>query len=184
MVCALQWVNLCLELPSLISELFPGHTHKSLESLVVGGACQLRRVFTLRDRPSGSQDGSLISGGGDIPKACQMTVDHTPIPTQVIRSTQDEVLRYFVPFLPSGLGVWRIMSQDTCVTCYLFQVMSSVTNSNQPQGAAKSGDILSGDDYNTYYIPSLLPLSLSLSLQLLLLEANHRLLRAPGNSND
>ena len=85
MVCVLQWVNLCLELPSLINELFPGHTHKSLESLVVGGACQLRRVFTLRDRPSESQDGSLVSGGGDIPKACQMTLDHAPIPTQVIR---------------------------------------------------------------------------------------------------
>ena len=83
-------MNACFDLPSLVAELFPGHTHKSLESLVVGGACQIRRVFTMRDRPRESRQGSDLvseSGARDIPSACQMTIDHTPIPTQVYIDT-------------------------------------------------------------------------------------------------
>ena len=66
-----------------MAELFPGHAHKSLESLVVGGACLLRRVFTMRERPRGSNE--VVSEGGvrDIPEACQMMIEHIPISTQV-----------------------------------------------------------------------------------------------------
>ena len=85
-VCC-QWCNVCFDLSSLVTELFPGHTHKSLESLVVGGACQLRRVFTLRERPrdSDSCHEDLVSEDGtrDIPTACQLTIDHKAIPTKV-----------------------------------------------------------------------------------------------------
>ena len=66
-----------------MTELFPSNSYKSLESLVVGGACLLRRVFTMRERPRGSDE--LVNEGGarDIPTACQMTIEHTPIPTHV-----------------------------------------------------------------------------------------------------
>lgn len=76
----IQWVNVCLDLPSLVTELFPGHTHKSLESLIVGGTCQLRRVFTMSERPI--SDVVSETRARDIPKACQMFIDHSPIPTQ------------------------------------------------------------------------------------------------------
>ena len=66
-----------------MAELFPSNTYKSLESLVVGGACLLRRVFTMRERPRESNELVNEDGARDIPQACQMTITHTPIPTHV-----------------------------------------------------------------------------------------------------
>ena len=110
MSCDLQWLNLCFDLPSLVAELFPGHTHKSLESLVVGGACQLRRIFTMRDRPKEGDDVVSVGRARDIPETCQLLIDHTPISTQV--TSHD-----FITCSPH--------------TCRVIQVVSSVTNDNQ-----------------------------------------------------
>ena len=64
-----------------MAELFPGHTHKSLESFGVGGACLLRRVFTMRECPRDDVVG--VSVAGEIPQACQMVINLSPIPTHV-----------------------------------------------------------------------------------------------------
>lgn len=86
-----EWCNICFDLSSLVTELFPGHTHKSLDSLVVGGACQLRRAFTMKERPRDSYHGDddLITAG-DIPTACQLMINNKPIITKVISSVTND----------------------------------------------------------------------------------------------
>lgn len=58
-----QWLNLCLDLSSLVSGLFKASPFKSLEWLCLGGSCSLRRVFTLKTTP-------LPGADCDLPKSC------------------------------------------------------------------------------------------------------------------
>ena len=79
----LQWLNLCLDLSSLVSGLFKGQTFKSLEGISIGGSCMLRRLFTLRSCPQatlGSREEGATEG---IPRACQMPGGSVAVETQV-----------------------------------------------------------------------------------------------------
>ncbi|XP_009861820.3 protein CFAP20DC [Ciona intestinalis] len=45
------WMNLCLDLESIVSDIFPNQTFKSLEEFTLQGNYKLRRVFTMKQRP-------------------------------------------------------------------------------------------------------------------------------------
>ncbi|TPX37651.1 hypothetical protein SmJEL517_g00772 [Synchytrium microbalum] len=45
------WVNLVIDLSSLISETLRGQTFRSLDAIHVTGSFKLRRIFTLKDKP-------------------------------------------------------------------------------------------------------------------------------------
>ena len=45
------WLNLCLDLPSFVSESFKGHSFHALESVTVCANCRLRRIFSMRGQP-------------------------------------------------------------------------------------------------------------------------------------
>lgn len=67
----LQWMNLCLDVFSLVKELFKGPSFKTLDCLVIGGTFSLRRIFTTKCRPP-SMDGDFQHGVVEsIPKCCQ-----------------------------------------------------------------------------------------------------------------
>ena len=79
----------------------------------------------MRDRPRESRQGSDLvseSGARDIPSACQMTIDHTPIPTQVL-------LYRHLPYL----------THTSCAYHVTLQVMSFITNNPQPKSSSQSG---------------------------------------------
>ena len=46
-----QWLNLVLDLGSLVRELWQPHSYKALESLCLSGSCRLRRIFTMKSQP-------------------------------------------------------------------------------------------------------------------------------------
>ncbi|KAI9011203.1 hypothetical protein BC832DRAFT_590446 [Gaertneriomyces semiglobifer] len=46
-----MWLNFCIDLISLVSDNFRGHSFRSLDTLQIGGTFRLRKVFTLSKRP-------------------------------------------------------------------------------------------------------------------------------------
>ena len=50
------WLNLCLDLKSIVADSFKGITFKSLESITVCANCKLRRVFTMKAQPKDDFD--------------------------------------------------------------------------------------------------------------------------------
>lgn len=59
-----QWLNLVLDCASFVSRLSPGAAFQFIDSVTVGAACSLRRLFTLRQPPA-EADASL--GGACSP---------------------------------------------------------------------------------------------------------------------
>lgn len=46
-----QWLNLCVDLVSIVGETWRGQTYRSIESVCVSANCKLRRIFTLKSQP-------------------------------------------------------------------------------------------------------------------------------------
>lgn len=80
-----QWVNLCVDVVSMVTGLFKGQSFKSLEGISLGGTCSLRRVFTLRAPPPDTTGHTHFMNDDEtteeIPRACQVTT--TSVQTQV-----------------------------------------------------------------------------------------------------
>lgn len=55
-VQCIQWLNLVLDLSSLVSECWKGQTYKSTESICASANCRLRRIFTMRAQPPDTTD--------------------------------------------------------------------------------------------------------------------------------
>lgn len=75
------WLNLCMDLQSLVSETFKGQSFKALENLTISASCRLRKIFTMRVQPFDTTDDDEIYGcqntnNGEIdniPKAHQIS---------------------------------------------------------------------------------------------------------------
>ncbi|KAK3103082.1 hypothetical protein FSP39_016320 [Pinctada imbricata] len=89
------WLNLCLDLVSLVSDLWRGQTFKATESITISANCKLRRVFTMKSQPpdtAGDEEmhGCPSSNVGEldqIPKQCQFATDVSFV-TQLINVTK------------------------------------------------------------------------------------------------
>jgi hypothetical protein len=57
-----QWMTVCLDLQELVSRTFVGINHRALDSVVLSGHFQLRRLFTLKEAPAGE-------GAAPLPRA-------------------------------------------------------------------------------------------------------------------
>ncbi|XP_032221977.2 protein CFAP20DC isoform X1 [Nematostella vectensis] len=90
------WLNLCLDLNSLVGETFKGQAFKVLESLTVSANCHLRKIFTMKTQPPDTTDDDNLYGShtnsGEveaIPKAMQFTtIPDLQHYTQVINITK------------------------------------------------------------------------------------------------
>ena len=51
-----QWLNLAIDMVSVVGELFRGQTFKSLDSILISASCKLRKIFTLKDQPPDTTD--------------------------------------------------------------------------------------------------------------------------------
>ncbi|XP_070558108.1 protein CFAP20DC-like [Ptychodera flava] len=78
------WLNMCLDLLSLVGDVFKGQTLKSLDTLTIAANCRLRRVFTMKAQPPDSTDDDELydcqtstnaSELDSIPKTCQFGPD-------------------------------------------------------------------------------------------------------------
>ena len=75
------WLDLCLDLSSLVGEAFKGQTFKAVESLTISANCRLRRIFTMKTQPPDTTDDDEIYGCGNtnsveldvIPKNFQLS---------------------------------------------------------------------------------------------------------------
>lgn len=76
------WLNLCLDLNSLVGESFKEQTVKSIDSLTLSANCHLRKIFTMKVQPPDTTDDDEVYGcyratnDGDIepiPKSMQFT---------------------------------------------------------------------------------------------------------------
>eukprot|EP00930_Biecheleria_cincta_P030240 TRINITY_DN20952_c0_g1_i1.p1 TRINITY_DN20952_c0_g1~~TRINITY_DN20952_c0_g1_i1.p1 ORF type:complete len:1083 (-),score=232.72 TRINITY_DN20952_c0_g1_i1:49-3297(-) len=64
------WLNLCLDVDSLVRDSF-GQVLKSIDSLAVHAECRLRKVFTLRSPPSGADEEERLGGEASCTAALQ-----------------------------------------------------------------------------------------------------------------
>ena len=78
----LQWMNLCIDVSSLVMELFKGQSFKTLDSLVIGGTFSLRRIFTTKFCPPAMGNSSQHGVAEPIPKCCQFPTS-VPVVTKV-----------------------------------------------------------------------------------------------------
>ena len=75
------WLNLCLDLQSLVGETFKGQSFKALENLTISASCRLRKIFTMKSQPFDTTDDDEIyncentnSGESEnIPKSLQFS---------------------------------------------------------------------------------------------------------------
>jgi hypothetical protein len=56
------WLNLCIDLRSVVSGCFPGQGFRSLDAITVTPVCKLRRIFTLRAAPVDTTDDADVLG--------------------------------------------------------------------------------------------------------------------------
>ncbi|XP_062324654.1 uncharacterized protein C3orf67 homolog isoform X1 [Osmerus eperlanus] len=81
------WCNMCIDLVSFIAELFKGAGFLSLDGITLSASCKLRRIFTMKEEPTGASVGDLfLSGSGPrdpIPRSCQFPSDVQHV-TQVL----------------------------------------------------------------------------------------------------
>ncbi|XP_046548599.1 protein CFAP20DC-like [Haliotis rubra] len=85
------WLNLCLDLVSLVGETWKGETYRAIEAVAISANCKLKRVFTMKVQPPDTTDddelyGCSSSNPGEvdpIPKHCQLPTD-VPQCTQVL----------------------------------------------------------------------------------------------------
>ncbi|XP_059169675.1 protein CFAP20DC-like isoform X2 [Physella acuta] len=75
------WLNLTLDMVSLVGEMWTGQTFRSVDQISISANCRLRRVFTMKSQPPDTTedeelDPSINSGEMDnIPKNCQFAPD-------------------------------------------------------------------------------------------------------------
>ncbi|XP_071477950.1 protein CFAP20DC-like [Diadema antillarum] len=79
------WLNLAIDMVSLVGELFRGQTFKSLDTLLISASCKLRKIFTLKDQPPDTTDDDVLYNCdpptnsvrdiSSIPKTCQFSSD-------------------------------------------------------------------------------------------------------------
>ena len=81
-----SWLNLCLDLESLVSDTFSGPKFRAVESFTVTANCRLRKVFTLRAPPvETSQDHNVqYENSESLPRNLQLiTTSDISTSTQV-----------------------------------------------------------------------------------------------------
>jgi hypothetical protein len=80
-------LNFCLDLLTLVKTAFRGETFSALERITVSAACKIRKIFTLKNRPTetGSDGGQMETDSVSqlIPRALQISIADIPILTQV-----------------------------------------------------------------------------------------------------
>nr|CAB3227123.1 uncharacterized protein C3orf67 homolog [Phallusia mammillata] len=112
------WLNLCFDLVSLISDVFPSQTFKSLESVALSGNCKVRRAFTMKNQPfdsSGLPDDPTNTGPCEsIPNSLQFS-STVQFVTQVI--SVPKIKLHVGPKLSRGdarepSGYWSSSSDD------------------------------------------------------------------------
>lgn len=79
-----MWLNLCLDLVSLVGDLWRGQTFKAVESVCVTATCQLRKIFTMKRPPYET------ANENDIDQNCQIEFDHIPKQCQFANDVQQE----------------------------------------------------------------------------------------------
>ena len=75
------WLNLCMDLQSIVGETFKGQSFKALENLTISASCRLRKIFTMKLQPYDTTDDDEIyccesTNCGEldnIPKALQLS---------------------------------------------------------------------------------------------------------------
>lgn len=75
------WLNLCLDLQSLVGETFKGQSFKALENLTISASCRLRKIFTMKSQPFDTTGDDEIYNCGNtnsgelenIPKSLQLS---------------------------------------------------------------------------------------------------------------
>ncbi|XP_076448494.1 protein CFAP20DC-like [Babylonia areolata] len=85
------WVNLCLDMVSLVGDTWSGQSFRSIEHISVSANCKVRRMFTMKSPPPDTTDddelyGSECSSAGEvelIPKQVQLAPDIVQL-TQVL----------------------------------------------------------------------------------------------------
>ncbi|XP_062593708.1 protein CFAP20DC-like [Saccostrea cucullata] len=78
-----MWVNLCVDLVSVVGDTWRGQTYRCVESVCVSANCKLRRIFTLKTQPPDTAEDEEMYGcepcnTGEleiIPKQCQFATD-------------------------------------------------------------------------------------------------------------
>ena len=62
-----SWLNMCLDLESLVSDTFSGPKFRAVESFTVTANCRLKKVFTLRAPPADTSEGDLVQYANSEP---------------------------------------------------------------------------------------------------------------------
>lgn len=75
-----MWLNLCIDLVSLVSDLWKGQTFKAVDSVCVTATCQLRKIFSMKRPPYETAVENDINQNSQtdcdqIPKQCQFAND-------------------------------------------------------------------------------------------------------------
>ena len=70
---------MCVNMHSLVAGLFKTQGLKSLDSIVIGGTFQLRRIFTVKAQPPGSRVPSGDFPVDHIPKCCTLNGAETVV---------------------------------------------------------------------------------------------------------
>ncbi|XP_064632404.1 protein CFAP20DC-like [Lineus longissimus] len=84
------WVNLCLDMVSLVGETWRGQTFKATESITLSANCKLRRIFSMKTQPPDDDDlfAHVSSSEVDmIPRQFQIPHDVSHF-TQVLTMTK------------------------------------------------------------------------------------------------
>lgn len=50
-VACVQWLNLCVDMVSLVGEIWTGQTFRAVDHITVAANCKLRRIFTMKSQP-------------------------------------------------------------------------------------------------------------------------------------
>lgn len=50
------WMNLCLDMVSLVKESWRGQTYKAIEGVSISANCRVRRIFTMKVQPPDTTD--------------------------------------------------------------------------------------------------------------------------------
>lgn len=54
--CHFQWLNLCLDMVSLVGETWSGQTYRAIDHITVSANCKVRRIFTMKSQPPDTTD--------------------------------------------------------------------------------------------------------------------------------
>ena len=82
-----SWLNMCLDLESLVSDTFSGPKFRAVESFTITANCRLKKVFTLRVPPLETSEGHQVqyANSEPLPRNLQLiTTSDVSICTQVL----------------------------------------------------------------------------------------------------